>query len=480
MSEQSTHKDTLIAQAQELHQLGLLSQALVAYNKALKSSPKDPALLFMMGQLQQDLDQHERAVNYFERAIKCDPSHALTHLCLSISLGQLTRNKKAVEACQRALDLAPELFEAHYQLATLQARLHDTPGARQAYHRALAINPNSARVHYNLGVLDQLEMKPTRAIDHYEQALLFQSDHVDTLINLSVALCEVGQIDRAKQINRRALSLNPTRAEAHFNAHTYQLDDGQLQEAIASLRRAHELAPQNEKYQAFLGVMLDYCGLPEQAAPFLSPAKPSKLYAADIEAWQYLSQQPKKPVMLANAYALFKFALTRARSDGLVLEFGVYQGTSINQIASLVDAPVHGFDSFEGIPEAWNDEPAGSYSTQGELPTVADNVRLHAGWFSDTIPGFISSHRDPVRLMNIDCDLYSSTETVLDLFNEQIGHGTVLVFDEFIGNESWRDDEFKAFEQAVARFGWSYEVIGFCFMTKQVAILITGHASPKH
>lgn len=479
MPEQPTQKDMLIAQAQELHQLGLLSQALAAYNKALKDSPKDPVLLFMMGQLQQDLDQHERAVNYFERAVKCDPSHALAHLYLSISLGQLARNKKALEACQRALALDPNLFEGHYQLATLHARLNDTPSARQAYHRALAINPNAASVHYNLGVLASIEMKPIQAIDHYEQALLFQSDHVDSMINLSVALCEVGQIDRAKEINRRALALNPSRAEAHFNAHTYQLNDDQLQEAVESLRRAHELAPHNEKYQAFLGVMLDYCGLPEQAAPFLSPAKPSKLYAADIEAWQYLSQQPKKPVMLANAYALFKFALVRARSDGLILEFGVYQGTSINQIASLVDAPVHGFDSFEGIPEAWNDEPAGSYSTQGELPAVADNVTLHVGWFSDTIPGFIANHRDPVRLMNIDCDLYSSTETVLGSLSEQIGNGTVLVFDEFIGNESWRDDEFKAFEQAAARFGWLYEVLGFCFMTKQVAILITGHANPE-
>ena len=40
--------------------------------------------------------------------------------------------------------------------------------------------------------------------------------------------------------------------------------------------------------------------------------------------------------------------------DGLFLEFGVYKGTSINFISSLIpDKKIYGFDSFGGLPEEW-------------------------------------------------------------------------------------------------------------------------------
>ncbi|MEZ0315594.1 MAG: hypothetical protein ACAH10_01765, partial [Methylophilaceae bacterium] len=51
--------------------------------------------------------------------------------------------------------------------------------------------------------------------------------------------------------------------------------------------------------------------------------------------------------------------------------------------------------------------------------------------------------------------------------------GSVLVFDEYIGNEHWREDEYKAFQEAIAKYGWEYEYIAFSFYTKQVAVRIT-------
>ena len=39
---------------------------------------------------------------------------------------------------------------------------------------------------------------------------------------------------------------------------------------------------------------------------------------------------------------------------GLTLECGVYFGRSLRLIAARTPGPVHGFDSFEGLPEAWS------------------------------------------------------------------------------------------------------------------------------
>ena len=164
--------------------------------------------------------------------------------------------------------------------------------------------------------------------------------------------------------------------------------------------------------------------------------------------------------------------IKRQEIEGLVLEFGVYNGKSIRLIASLVDSVVHGFDSFEGIPEEWANERKGSYSAFGVLPEVPDNVILHPGWFEDSIPEFIKNEGGPIRFMNIDCDLYSSTKTIFDLLGPQIVSGSVILFDEFIGYPTWKDDEFKAFHEAAEQFAWEYEILCFSFLTKQVAIRI--------
>ena len=124
----------------------------------------------------------------------------------------------------------------------------------------------------------------------------------------------------------------------------------------------------------------------------------------------------KVPAIIGSNIDAFKLGIEAAVVDGLVLEFGVRFGTSIRQISTLVDQDVYGFDSFQGLPESWHSEPKGTYSTKGVIPSVPQNVTLYDGWFEETLPEFVQQHPEPVRFMNIDCDIYSSTKTVLEVF----------------------------------------------------------------
>jgi hypothetical protein len=147
-------------------------------------------------------------------------------------------------------------------------------------------------------------------------------------------------------------------------------------------------------------------------------------------------------------------------------------GTTIRQIAARAGQEVHGFDTFTGLPEDWHDHPAGTYSTAGRLPPVPANVRLHQGLFTDTLPPFLEAYPGPVRFANIDCDLYSATATVLTLLSPRIVPGTVLAFDEYLFTAHWREDEFKAFQEAVAVCGWRYEYLAFSLLSKQAVVRI--------
>lgn len=168
-------------------------------------------------------------------------------------------------------------------------------------------------------------------------------------------------------------------------------------------------------------------------------------------------------------------ALAMAPAAGLTMECGVYFGRSLRMIAARTDGPVHGFDSFDGLPEAWSErEAAGTYSTGGRMPAMPAHVELHPGWFEDTLPPFFARHAGPVRLLHIDCDLYSSTRTVLEHAAARLVPGSVVVFDDLLGYPGYRDHELRALEEFTADAGIGWELVAACLMGREVAIRITG------
>jgi len=124
-----------------------------------------------------------------------------------------------------------------------------------------------------------------------------------------------------------------------------------------------------------------------------------------------------------------------AKQPGYTLEFGVFNGFTLNALARHCNPEtVWGFDSFEGLPESWNmrhDQGlAAGYFAVDKLPQVETNAELVVGWFNDTLPNWLDIYTQPVRLVHIDCDIYSSALYVLDTLNSRIRPGTVIVFDE--------------------------------------------------
>jgi hypothetical protein len=176
--------------------------------------------------------------------------------------------------------------------------------------------------------------------------------------------------------------------------------------------------------------------------------------------------------------ALHRAMLGQVRDkSGLHLEFGIYKGDSINHFAEASpDVTWYGFDSFEGLPEAWTlGAKAGAFSIGGRLPPVRGNVRLTKGFFEQTLPGFVAQHRgETIALLHVDCDLYSSTVTILGNLAGMIAPGTIIVFDELINYHGWEEGEFKAFMEFVAARNLAFEYIAYNRTGGQVAVRILG------
>lgn len=161
-------------------------------------------------------------------------------------------------------------------------------------------------------------------------------------------------------------------------------------------------------------------------------------------------------------YVFEKMKLTH-KPDTLWLEFGVFSGRTINYISKFTTDTVYGFDSFEGLPEDWRDKfNKGTFSSNGNMPTVRENVELIKGWFSDTLPDFIKTHNKKISFLHMDADLYSSTKCIFDNVKDYIDDDCVIIFDELVNYPGFDSDkgELKAFYEFITENDVDYEWIG--------------------
>ena len=184
------------------------------------------------------------------------------------------------------------------------------------------------------------------------------------------------------------------------------------------------------------------------------------------ETMDFIVAEMPEAVAFNTPKELMAHALKGIAKTGLVAEFGVNSGGSINFIAGhLRKRPIHGFDSFEGLPEDWsgNQMARGFFSRKGRMPKVASNVALHRGWFCDTLPKFAAENDEPVALLHVDCDIYSSTVTIFEHLGSRLVPGSLVLFDEYFNYPAWQMHEHKAFREFLARSGRHCSYIAYSY-----------------
>lgn len=175
--------------------------------------------------------------------------------------------------------------------------------------------------------------------------------------------------------------------------------------------------------------------------------------------------------------ATLEHALALAPRGGMALEFGVYSGTTLRAIAQARgDGRVHGFDSFQGLPEDWRAGFTAGTFDDAEPPEVP-GAELVVGWFADTLPAFLAEHPGPVDLLHLDADLYSSTATVLEHVGPRLHPGSVVVFDEYLNHPGWEQGEHRAWTEYVDRTGLHFSYEAFTHDSEQVVVVVTGMPS---
>jgi O-methyltransferase len=142
----------------------------------------------------------------------------------------------------------------------------------------------------------------------------------------------------------------------------------------------------------------------------------------------------------------------------LYLEFGVAGGVSMrwwSQALKNPEAILHGFDSFEGLPEEGGPWGEGQFDRGGQMPVINDpRVKFFKGWFDQVLPTYSVCPHEAL-MVNLDADLYSSTIYVLRWLRPHLKPGTFVYFDEM----NHVDHEPRAFDEFTKESGIQFKPI---------------------
>lgn len=169
--------------------------------------------------------------------------------------------------------------------------------------------------------------------------------------------------------------------------------------------------------------------------------------------------------------------------SGDYAEFGSHGGTTFSLAYDEISRwktvrKLWAFDSFAGLPEQEGAEDFHPGWKKGKMATSLDAFTEHcrrrgipdqayeavAGFYDETLAN--SALPADVALAFVDCDLYSSTKTVLEFLKPRLKHGMIIAFDDyFCFSDRTISGERKAFLDVLAenetyqflayvQFGW--------------------------
>jgi hypothetical protein len=371
---------------------------------------------------------------------------------------------KAKDYYKKATNINPNSVDAQFNLGVAYKKLEDNAKAISCYKKVIEINPNYVEAHNNLGVSFKALGISNKAINCYEKAIDIDPNYVDAYNNLGVIYHILEENYKAKKYFEKAIKIDPSFTHAYWNL---QSCSSNLDESLSVLQKLYKIDNTYINAKIMIGALQGYKGNFDEFNSILASPHSQNPYARSVK-WVF--SLPKLPKLFFNRIDFFDAVIELTEKRRPFYEFGVWNGISFKHLIKTFKKG-YGFDTFTGIPEAWHNEPKGNYSSFGAIPKI-EGGKFIVGKFEDTLEDFFSEKRPIASLINFDADLYSSTLCALNNSDKVIDEKTILIFDEFIINDKWEEDEYKALNEFCNNRGYSYEVIAVSFVTKQAAVKI--------
>jgi serine/threonine-protein kinase len=258
-----------------------LEEAIRFYTAAVAVRSDSPAAHLSLGVALLRRGRLDEALGAFEKAVRLQPDSSYTYNGLGIALLQKREFDAAITAFEEAIRLDKDDAVPHNSLGSAWYEKGRLNRAIACFEEALRVNKDYAEPHYGLGNVWREQRHYDAAIAAYKEALRCKPDFGQAQNNLGLALRDSGRPSQeSMKAFRKAIALDPTLPQPHYNLGDAFQKEGRLDEAIDAYRKAVALKGDVPDFHVSLGATLARKGrLYEAADAFREAIRLKKDYA---------------------------------------------------------------------------------------------------------------------------------------------------------------------------------------------------------
>jgi Tfp pilus assembly protein PilF len=220
---------------------GDLNAAIRNFRQAIALDPKFCASFNNLGVALKDDGQIGAAVPQFQHGLDCQPASipTLLNLCQAQRLNDAIAD--SIGCYRRLLAADRNSLEGHIGMGIALRRNDRLPESLGQLKSAVMLDPKSAAAHYQLAETLRQAGKPDAALSEYKVAAALDPRNVEYSLQLGTALN--GSSDSsAAEVLRRAVTLDPGSSAAWISLGTVLRRMGQNSEAADAFKHARDIA----------------------------------------------------------------------------------------------------------------------------------------------------------------------------------------------------------------------------------------------
>ncbi|EME28261.1 anaphase-promoting complex subunit 8 [Galdieria sulphuraria] len=150
---------------------------------------------------------HEKAVIYFERALKLNPHYVSALTLIGHEYVEMKNTSKAIEAYRKAVDIQPKDFRAWYGLGQAYELLRMPSYSLYYYRKAASLRPFDSRMWCAMGLCLEEFGKLQDALTCYERALKCEDREVVVFRRIAHLYDQMGDSEKAHSFYLKELEL---------------------------------------------------------------------------------------------------------------------------------------------------------------------------------------------------------------------------------------------------------------------------------
>jgi predicted O-linked N-acetylglucosamine transferase (SPINDLY family) len=251
---------TLLDQALKLQMNGELSQAELIYANILSATPKHADALHLLGVIQLQKKNYDKAIELIEQAVQIKPEAAPYHSNLGITFRKNGNLVRAKECYLHALQLDPTYVDAQYNLGIVLQELQEYEAALAAYQKTISLNKSYFKAYSNIGNIYRIFRDFEKALKFHHEAIQLNPKYAEAYSNAGVCLDNLQQHAQAQKFFLKAIQLNPKFDVAVVNLGNSLRYQKKYEEAVVYYQQAMALNPEYEYlYGALINTQLQIC-----------------------------------------------------------------------------------------------------------------------------------------------------------------------------------------------------------------------------